>query len=206
VANVEFNDRPQHNALYEVTVNPDDTFTFHAADWNDTIILKGEGEATAYLGSGNDSFDASHLYGSAEVHGGAGADTILGAKGADHLFGGDGQDTILGGKGCDYLDGGQGKDVLTGGAGADTFHIQKYVDALYSHDSGQGVDIITDFSCHDNPLKFDGWGDGLHWDSTSANFLDRADNVIAHLTGLEGTDLVRTEFDAVTHHQEWFFV
>jgi Ca2+-binding RTX toxin-like protein len=54
------------------------------------------------------------------MSGGAGADTILGHGGHDHLDGGSDDDMILGGSGNDTLHGGIGDDTIDGGDNADT--------------------------------------------------------------------------------------
>ncbi|WP_161630518.1 S8 family serine peptidase [Gemmobacter nectariphilus] len=54
------------------------------------------------------------------VIGGAGADSLGGARGDDRLAGDDGADTLAGRAGDDWLDGGDGDDRLSGGAGDDT--------------------------------------------------------------------------------------
>jgi len=202
MADFSFTDTPVHNAIVEQFVSTDDTFSFNTRDWNDTVQVSGSGVVSGKLGLGNDYF-ASHGDGNVTVDGGEGADTIIGGRGDDHLFGGAGQDVLKGGHGDDFLDGGKGKDVLTGGDGADTFHMQRFSDVAYSPNKGWNVDTITDYSHCDNPLQFDGWGAGLHWNSATANFLDGSNNVVAHLTGLEGADLVQTSVSGL--HQEWFF-
>jgi Ca2+-binding RTX toxin-like protein len=211
MANLTYIDTlPAHNAVVEVNVADTDTFTFDTRDLNDYVKVSGEGDVFGKLGAGNDSFFAdAHYCGNATVDGGSGADTIVGGHGDDHLSGGRDQDILIGGAGNDWLFGGQGHDVLTGGAGSDTFVNEKVTvaDGGYSPLGGKGynVDIITDYDHCDKPLEFNGWGAGLHWDSGHANFLDGANNVVQHMTGLEGVDLVRTAFDAAHLHQEWFF-
>jgi Ca2+-binding RTX toxin-like protein len=209
MANQTFTDTPAHNAIYNVTINEDDTFTFNMGDWNDTVQLSGHGQAVANLGSGNDYLDANHLHGPVTADGGAGSDVLIGSKSDDHLFGGANNDTLKGGDGNDFLDGSHARDILTGGGGADTFHFQAYTNAdgspQYSKTSGLNVDVVTDFNHCDKPLSFDGWGSALHWDKGSANFLDGANNVVAHFDHLEGVDLTRTALDTAHHHQEWFF-
>jgi Ca2+-binding RTX toxin-like protein len=59
--------------------------------------------------SGNDSIignDFDNI-----LHGGAGADSIMGFGGNDQLFGGAGDDLLTGGSGADLLDGGEGQDA-----------------------------------------------------------------------------------------------
>src|SRR6266568_2646344 len=56
-----------------------------------------------------------------EVHGTAGADTLVGLDGYDdRLYGEAGDDTLTGGTGDDLLNGGEGNDLLEGGAGSNT--------------------------------------------------------------------------------------
>jgi Ca2+-binding RTX toxin-like protein len=86
----------------------------------------------------------------------AGNDRLDGLGGRDSLFGGDGNDKLNGGGGNDTLDGWFGGDKLTGGAGADQFIYAP----LGSFGSGNGSDIITDFS---GKTAFGGGaGDGDH--------------------------------------------
>src|SRR5262249_10095570 len=56
---------------------------------------------------------------SAEIHGGAGNDSLTGGSGDDILFGDDGNDSLSGGAGNDVLVGGLGRDNLAGGARVD---------------------------------------------------------------------------------------
>lgn len=55
----------------------------------------------------------------AEVHGGDGNDTLIGARGNDILNGGEGNDVLIGNNGNDSLHGGGGNDVLIAGIGND---------------------------------------------------------------------------------------
>ena len=66
-----------------------------------------------------------------------GDDWIIGGSGNDYIRGGNGNDTLNGGAGMDTLsDDGDGMDTFTGGAGAD----------LFTFDTSDGVNTITDFS------------------------------------------------------------
>jgi Ca2+-binding RTX toxin-like protein len=71
---------------------------------------------------------------SAEIHGGAGDDVLVGGAGRDSLFGDDGNDYLVGGAGNDLLLGGAGddrllggnvRDLLIGGRGADRLNGQQ---------------------------------------------------------------------------------
>lgn len=53
------------------------------------------------------------------LHGGGGADHVIGRGMADTLLGGAGNDTLDGGDGANRLSGGAGRDQLTGGSAAD---------------------------------------------------------------------------------------
>jgi Ca2+-binding RTX toxin-like protein len=67
---------------------------------------------------GNDVLTLSEVNGAlpaAQMHGGAGNDTLTGGSGADQLFGQAGNDTMLGKGGFDLLFGGTDNDTLTGG-------------------------------------------------------------------------------------------
>ncbi len=72
--------------------------------------------------AGNDTLaldEASGALPKANLHGGAGNDTLTGGSGNDQLFGDAGHDTLLGKGGIDSLYGGAGNDTLTGGAAND---------------------------------------------------------------------------------------
>jgi len=202
MADFFFTDTPDHNAVVDQFVGDGDTFHFAAGNNNDTIVVTGGGgEAEGRLGSGNDRYDASHSWVASDVHGGAGADTIIGSKANDHLFGDDGQDFLFGGYGDDTLNGGRGHNELTGGSGADTFVFDRDFANPYGDGTGKGVTIIKDYGCEDNPLQFNGFGSGLHWDKDTAYFLDGAGHQIEHLVGYEGQDMVLASM--VGTHQEW---
>jgi Ca2+-binding RTX toxin-like protein len=71
---------------------------------------------------GNDQLSLNETNGAlpgANLFGGNGNDTLIGASAADFLFGQAGDDTLVGGGGIDFLFGGAGNDTLTGGAGND---------------------------------------------------------------------------------------
>jgi len=74
--------------------------------------------AQARLGDGRDR--ATLRGGLVQVHGGPGADVLIGTGGSG-LFGEGGDDTLRGARGGDELNGGPGRDVVAGGAGDDVF-------------------------------------------------------------------------------------
>ncbi len=76
-------------------------------------------------GGGNDILNAAGLgntYGSLDIQGDAGDDTVTGGGKADPLSGGEGDDRIVGSPGDDIMRGGNGNDVLVwnNGDGSDT--------------------------------------------------------------------------------------
>ncbi|MGF6232217.1 Ca2+-binding RTX toxin-like protein [Inquilinus ginsengisoli] len=71
------------------------------------------------------------------IHGGAGADVIVGGDNGSDIFGGGGDDRITGGSYGDRINGGQGNNYLTGGAGGDWF-------VFYG--DNEGIDTISDFN------------------------------------------------------------
>ena len=73
------------------------------------------------------------------INGGSDSDSIYGGTGNDSILGNAGNDKLYGEAGADTLAGGKGNDTLTGGAGNDVF--------IYK--SGQGNDIVTDYSTSD---------------------------------------------------------
>ncbi len=89
---------------------------------DDTILLASNSKNLVFGDEGDDVIivDGNGTVG-AEIHGGAGNDTITAGNGADLLFGGDGNDTIVGGAGNDDIEGGAGDDTLDGGAGDDVY-------------------------------------------------------------------------------------
>jgi len=73
-------------------------------------------------GAGDDSIvlrDSKGMTWSAEFHGGAGDDILIGGGQEDILDGGSGNDILIGGAGKDKLTGGDGRDLLIGGDDAD---------------------------------------------------------------------------------------
>ncbi len=108
--------------------------------------------------SGN-ALDNSIVGGSGRdtLYGKAGDDTLYGGEGDDSLEGSSGNDKLYGQGGNDYLDGGFGNDTLSGGEGAD----------LFIYYSGDGKDVITDFS-EDDTLRI-GYGTGKYGVRKSGN-------------------------------------
>jgi Ca2+-binding RTX toxin-like protein len=92
---------------------------------------------------GNDRLSLNETGGAlprANIFGGNGNDTLVGAAAADFLFGQAGDDMLLGGGGIDFLFGGAGNDVLTGGAGNDQVFGQAGNDRMIWN-PGDGSDL-----------------------------------------------------------------
>lgn len=69
----------------------------------------------ANLRGGDDAFTTGVIPGLvAELHGGAGADTLYGGSSDDEIYGDSGNDYLGGNAGDDLLDGGEGDDALDG--------------------------------------------------------------------------------------------
>jgi len=131
-----------------------------------TIDASGStGSITVSGGSSLDPITFTAGSGSANITGGAGADTLTagsaastlnGGAGADTITGGNGNDSLLGGAGNDTISTGTGSDNVTGGAGTDTITLGtgvKYVTsgrgstisitAVTAGMSVAGIDVIT---------------------------------------------------------------
>ncbi|MFN0262801.1 LamG-like jellyroll fold domain-containing protein [Tepidamorphus sp. 3E244] len=132
------------------------------------------------------------LAGGDEIHGGDGADTIIGDNedadfndggfgGNDRLFGDGGNDTIRGGDGHDEIHGGDNDDTLIGGSGSDRIYGDAGNDTLYSgsNESGSGPASRIDEWIAGPELLDGGTGDD--------NFHYEGGNVI--MTGGAGVDI-----------------
>ncbi len=89
-------------------------------------------------GSGNDYLD-----------GGLGEDYLDGGSGNDELDGGNDNDMLLGGSGVDEVYGGKGNDTLRGGTGKDVLDGERGSDRYQYLSTGEGGDVITQFSSAD---------------------------------------------------------
>lgn len=84
-------------------------------------------------------------FGSDQIYGGTGADTLTGGFNSDMLDGGDGADNLTGSSGNDALVGGAAADTMTGGSGMDAFNQAAADYALQAGDSidgGSGIDSL----------------------------------------------------------------
>ena len=136
--NVVSDDDPVPTPSEETAVTLESSFTGTYDDYEDTIKKIDASKVTSAIeiyGNDNDN----------TITGGSKADTIYGGTGKDVLNGGAGNDELYGDDGNDKLNGGNGNDTLTGGAGADTLTGGAGKDVFY-YDSGDGSDVITDYS------------------------------------------------------------
>ena len=97
--------------------------------------------AEVHAGAGNDTLAGSA--GNDKLFGDAGNDSLSGGKGDDTLAGGNGNDKLLGGAGKDSLSGGDGKDTLTGGAGNDIFVYRAGDDTITDYDEEDKIKIAA---------------------------------------------------------------
>lgn len=97
------------NGIVEVRINGV-TQTFNGDDIQ-RIILRG--------GAGDDAIVLDENAPAAEIYGGAGNDTLVGALNNDELYGEDGNDSLDGSGGNDRIEGGAGNDYLMGGTDLD---------------------------------------------------------------------------------------
>lgn len=116
-----------------------------------TINLNGKTvtETYFYFSDSATVFDARGVLGQARfnLHGGAGADTIISGSGHDGVYGGAGNDVLDGGDGDDVVIGGAGRDTVRGGQGNDVFFIEAASDLVASevYDGGAGTDRLQFF-------------------------------------------------------------
>ena len=128
----------------ETAVTLESSFTGTYDDYDDTIKKIDASKVTSAIEIyGNDNDNT--ITGSSKndtIYGGSGRDVLNGNSGNDELYGDDDNDKLDGGAGDDTLTGGVGADTLTGGAGKDIFY----------YDSGDGKDVITDYSASQGDL------------------------------------------------------
>lgn len=101
-------------------------------------ILHGGSGADWIVGGDHDETICAGL-GEDDVDGGAGSDLIYGGGGADILRGGDGDDLLVGGSGADWLYGDGGADRLFGGDGDDQIILEIDADVATG---GKGADTF----------------------------------------------------------------
>lgn len=143
------------------------------------FLSGGDGNDTVLGGAGDD--DIRELNGDDIIDGGAGDDFIFDINGADTIFGGDGDDDISAGF---------GDDQISGGSGADRFLF--FVADIAAGETGEGVDVITDYQVGIDQIWFQGDPD---FDPFDVMFYDGQDTVI-DLGG--GNSLTLANVDAST--------
>ena len=123
----------------------DDTGDFQGLATAVTVRLVASGFDAFVGGVGVATLSAvEHLRGTAFN------DQLTGDLSANRLTGGDGNDSLDGGSGGDTLDAGGGSDRLTGGGGSD----------VYVTRSGDGIDVVTDFTNGADKLGMHGVSSG----------------------------------------------
>jgi len=102
--------------------------------------------AQVHGGAGHDTLHGTDIQerlvgfaGDDTIYGNGGDDLIHGAEGRDVIYGGDGDDSISGGLDDDIIHGGQGRDIIYGGSGNDTVHGDDGNDELRGNN---GNDVI----------------------------------------------------------------
>lgn len=122
-----------------------------------------------YGKGGNDVISLNETNGTmpkANLHGGAGNDTLIGGSGNDQLFGEAGNDTLLGKGGIDVLFGGAGNDQLSGGTGNDQVFGQAGDDRMIWN-PGDGSDL-NEGGAGSDTVEVNG-GNGAETFTTTAN-------------------------------------
>src|SRR4051794_30145398 len=120
------------------------------------------------LGDGNDTAGVGDLpaYFDAELHGGAGNDTLTVFGNGPVVFGSSGDDTLNGGAKDDVLVGGTGRDTFHGGPGDDLLGDEGHERDVY--DGGPGLDFVS-YLTTSRPVTIDlGRGRGPNGDRYSA--------------------------------------
>jgi len=122
---------------------------------DDTYVVDNAGDQILELGGGG--IDTALVSASRYVLNGQVENaTITKAAGAT-VVGNASANWIIGGSGADIIEGGGGLDLLTGGGGADVFVF---------HHTGDGVDVITDFTVGQDQLDLS----ALHRDQPAATW------------------------------------
>jgi Ca2+-binding RTX toxin-like protein len=199
-----------------------DSVTVNGTNGNDTINVSGDASGVAVTGlatsvaiqhqepsdkldvngrDGNDAISAAALAAQAitlTLDGGAGDDTIAGAKGAEVSFGGDGNDSIDGNGGNDaaFLGAGDDTFVWDPGDGSDTIEGQDGADRMLFN--GANVAEKIELSANGNRLKFVRDIAGITMDTQGVervdfNALGGADQVT--INDLSGTDVSAVNVD-----------
>jgi len=156
---------------------------------DDVVSNSGLIEGDVLLGYGADSYVGTGGELRGAVHGGFGADHLVGGADDDVLFGEEGDDVIRGEAGDDVIQGGRGRNLINGGEGRDTL---TYAGVL----SGVELDLeegrarggsLDEISNIEDVLGSD-WNDAFRGDGhDNLLFGDDGDDV---LDGRGGTDVL----------------
>jgi Ca2+-binding RTX toxin-like protein len=183
-----------------------DSIIVNGTNGNDTINVSGDasGVAASSLGAlvaiqhqepndgltvnglaGNDAISAATLAAQAislTLDGGAGDDTIAGARGAEVAFGGDGNDSVDGNGGNDaaFLGAGDDSFVWDPGDGSDTIEGEDGADTMLFN--GANVAERIELSANGNRLRFTRDLAGITMDTHGVELVD--------VNALGGADLV----------------
>lgn len=164
-------------------------------------IAGDQGNDTLYGGTGDDKLEGGagndKLYGEADndvLGGGDGNDALEGGAGRDQLFGDEGNDLLRGGDGDDTLRGGVGQDTLEGGAGRDVLYGSKGADQFLFVKSGDGADIVQDFTRGEDVLAFKASG----FEGMTADF-----DLVVSGDPTAGSDKGTFLFDTGSHELFW---
>ena len=121
-----------------ITLNRDNTAATLTPDFEGTFDAADYSKLKTVTAADNDN--------TLEILGNATANTLIGGKSHDVLDGKAGNDVLRGNAGDDTLNGGAGDDTLTGSTGNDVF--------IYT--SGEGDDVITDYTSGTDTLQIIG--------------------------------------------------
>jgi Ca2+-binding RTX toxin-like protein len=177
-------------------------YTSNIAVTCEQINNSGTIRGNIFLYGGDDVYNGKDGQIFGVVHGGDGADRLIGGVNAVQLFGDAGNDTLVGTSFADRLDGGAGNDRMTGGAGDDRYGVDSAGDVIIEK-AGDGTDTIeSDISWRlgrnlENltllgNAALSGTGNGLG----NTIFGNNGDNVLSggdgndHLEGLNGQDKI----------------
>ena len=132
------------DSYYETIWDTGGTDEF-VVDSNANALINLQAATLAYEvgGAGNVSY-TNDIRGGLTIAANVVIENATGGSGNDILIGNEVSNILQGNAGNDTLSGGGNDDILMGGAGADTFILQ----------TGDGIDIITDFSLTQDTLTF----------------------------------------------------
>jgi Ca2+-binding RTX toxin-like protein len=197
-----------------------DSVIVNGTNGNDTINVSGDASGVAVSGlaalvaiqhqepndglavnglGGNDAISAAALAAQAitlTLDGGAGDDTIAGARGVEAAFGGDGNDSIDGNGGNDaaFLGAGDDTFVWDPGDGSDTVEGQDGTDTMIFN--GANIAEQIDLSANGNRLKLFRTQGNVTMDTAGVELVDV--NALGGADLVTVNDLTGTDINAVT--------